>query len=358
MSDSLRLVTIGAAGHMHLALGELDRHTDIHWVGYAPSYMGEDMGRLERDASTWSAAFHDDWRSMLDDVKPDIVVVGGRYDLNAPLAIEAARRGCHVLSEKPAAQTLEDLATLEQTVRQAGRVYMLMLPLRYEPAFYTAHQIVHDGMIGTPLLITGQKSYRWGTRPEWYGDRTLYGSTMTWVGIHAFDFAAWAAGVNYTQVWAQHANLAHPERPGCQDVAAVLARLDNGGSAVFTMDYLRPEASATHGDDRLRIAGSKGVVEVWDTGQHLRVITAEQDVAEWPLVSPGRTLFDDFIAAIEGTKVPLITAEECFAITRFAIRCAQAADYGGEAADYGGEAADYGGEAADYGRTLDLATSD
>ncbi len=44
-------------------------------------------------------------------------------------------------------------------------VYALMLPLRYEPAFYTAHLLVRRGVIGEPLLISAQKSYRWAPAP-------------------------------------------------------------------------------------------------------------------------------------------------------------------------------------------------
>jgi predicted dehydrogenase len=40
-----------------------------------------------------------------------------------------------------------------------------MLPLRYEPAFYTAHLLVRRGVIGEPLLISAQKSYRWAPAP-------------------------------------------------------------------------------------------------------------------------------------------------------------------------------------------------
>jgi predicted dehydrogenase len=146
------------------------------------------------------------------------------------------------------------------------------------------------------------------------------------VGIHAFDFARWVAGVDYIEVSAYHANLVHKERPGCQDVATVIARLANGGSATFNVDYLRPEAAATHGDDRLRVAGSRGVLEVRDEGRRLHVITAEADEANWPLEEHGRTFFGDFVGALEGTGKLLVGAEESFQITEFALKAAQAAD--------------------------------
>ena len=327
---SYSLAIVGASGHVHLVLGELSRFAQVRFTAYAPSFAGEDVSRYARSRLPGSLPReYDDWAGMLDSERPDIVVACGRYDLNGPIAVDAARRGCHVVSEKPAAQTLDDVATLRQIVADHGVQYALMLPIRYGAPFYTAHQLLRQGIIGEPYLITAQKSYRWGaSRPEWYADPAKYGSTMTWVGIHAFDFARWVSGSCYKEVFAYHANLVHTERPGCQDVATIIAKLSNGGSALFSLDYLRPDAAPTHGDDRLRIAGSRGVLEICDQGTRLEVLTAEEHVPSWPLEESGRTLFGDFVAAVEGHGDLLVPAEEAFSITEFAIKAAEAATTG------------------------------
>lgn len=323
-----RMCVIGAAGHSGLVTGELPHFPQVQWVAYAPSFDGEDVSTYARLGTAKQARAYEDWRAMLDAEHPDIVTICGRYDLNGPLAIEVARRGCHIISEKPAAQTLEDVAALRRAVAEAGVQYAIMLAMRYDPPYWTAHQLVRQGLIGQPYLITGQKSYRWGTRPAWYANPQYYGNSMTWVGIHAFDFARWIAGVEYTEVHAYHANLVHTDRPGCQDVATVIAKLSNGGSATFNLDYLRPAAAPTHGDDRLRVAGDKGVLEICDQGTRLHVITATENVPVWPLQPSGRTMFGDFVAALERRGSLLVSPEEAFSITEFAIKAAQAADSG------------------------------
>jgi len=60
-------------------------------------------------------------------------------------------------------------------------------------------------------------------------------------------------------------------RLGCEDHAGLLLRLANGGTATCHLDFLRPEAAPTHGDDGLRIAGSEGVLEVWGVEEKLRL---------------------------------------------------------------------------------------
>jgi len=52
-------------------------------------------------------------------------------------------------------------------------------------------------------------------------------------------------------------------------------------------------------------------------------------VADWPLVDPGRTFFGDLVGAVEGTGSLLITADEAFRVTEFALKAAQSADDGG-----------------------------
>ena len=49
----------------------------------------------------------------------------------------------------------------------------------------------------------------------------------------------------------------------------------NGGVASVTLDYLRPAAAPTHGDERLRIAGTRGVIETALVEQKVTLITAD-----------------------------------------------------------------------------------
>ena len=321
----IRLAFIGASGHFGYILAHLERFPEIRVVGCAPSFDGEDTTAYRELPD---CAAYPTWQELLAEAQPHIVVVCGRHDRNAAIATAAAQQGCHIIAEKPAAISFEGLDALQSAVRASGVLYTMLLGMRYEPAWCTAHTLMRQGIIGAPLVISGQKSYRWGRRPDWYGDPTLYGSTMAWVGIHVFDLARWIGGVPFSQVAAQHANLAHPERPAAQDACAVLAALANGGSATFTLDYLRPTSAPTHGDDRLRIAGERGVIEVCDGGQRLSVLTHQRATPNWPLEPCGRSFLGDMLQAIEGSGSPLISAQQAWDITRFSLLAAQAADAG------------------------------
>ena len=211
---------------------------------------------------------YENYHDMLEKEQLDVVGVCLPFYQNAEASIQAARKGIHVLSEKPAAINLPDLARLEQEIHQSGVGYSIMLDMRALPIFQAARKAVQQGAIGEPILLSSQKSYQFGSeRPWYYKERKTYGGTIPWVGIHALDYMRWVSGQEYTQVAAFEGNKAHPQTPGCEDHAGLLFRLANGGTATCHLDFLRPESAPTHGDDRLRIAGSEGVLEAVGFGQ-------------------------------------------------------------------------------------------
>ena len=57
---------------------------------------------------------------IADRLDPDVVGICLPYYRNSEASIAAARRGVHVVSEKPVATSLEDLATLKKAVTDAG----------------------------------------------------------------------------------------------------------------------------------------------------------------------------------------------------------------------------------------------
>ncbi|NLX13815.1 MAG: Gfo/Idh/MocA family oxidoreductase [Phycisphaerales bacterium] len=103
--------------------------------------------------------YHDDYRKMLDEVKPDIVATFVPYGRMGEVNIEAARRGCHILSEKTIALDLTELETLRTELTKSGKKLTVFLPYRKSGPFVAVQQAVKQGRIGEPLLISSLKSY-------------------------------------------------------------------------------------------------------------------------------------------------------------------------------------------------------
>lgn len=81
------------------------------------------------------------------------VIVATPDKLHVPVALEAVRHGCHVLLEKPVAQTLPEYMTLLEASLSRGVHVGVCLEMRFHPYFRRIKEIVDGGMLGDILEI-------------------------------------------------------------------------------------------------------------------------------------------------------------------------------------------------------------
>jgi predicted dehydrogenase len=325
----IRVGLIGSDGHRNILLGSIPNLPNVQWTAYAKGELDEESSWVHKQFPGSSRTrVYENYHDMLEKEQLDVVGVCLPFYHNAEASMHAARKGIHVLSEKPAATNLPDLARLEQEIHQSGVRYSIMLDMRGMPIFQAARKAIQQGAIGEPILISSQKSYKFGSdRPWYYKKRETYGGTIPWIGIHALDYMRWVSGKEYVQVAAFEGNKAHPQTPGCEDHAGLLFRLSNGGTATCHLDFLRPEAAPTHGDDRLRIAGSEGVLEATGVGDRVNLISSKGNVGDLPLLPPV-DFFATFIAELRGEGTHLLSMQDAFAISRICLKARDAADTG------------------------------
>ena len=323
-----RIVIIGSSGHTGYALEGIDCLQGAEVVGLAPGAPDEPMDTLVAALAGrgTTVTVSDDYRTMLETLAPDFAVVNSTFSHQSEIATEVLKRDIHAFVEKPVALNLQDLHSLEETHARSDGDLVSMLGLRYNPAFYTAWKSVKSGSIGEVRLLHAQKSYRLGTRDEFFRNRSTYGGTIPWVGIHAIDWIQWFAGPGFLSVAARHSTTANDGHGDLEASAACLFTLDDGVFATVNVDYLRPATADSHGDDRIRVAGSKGVIEVRG-GKTYLIDGAKSGTQELALESPGN-IFADFVRSASGTGTCLITAEESFRATRIGLLAREAADNG------------------------------
>jgi predicted dehydrogenase len=320
----VKAAIIGTSGHIDLALEVRDRMPHVSFVGIAPGSADEDAREFFVDQLEASLIpFYDDYRRMLDREKPDLAVVAPFFFLQSRIASECLERGIHVFVEKPMAVSLEQLERLRRAHAQGRASLCPMLAYRYHPAFSAAWRAIREGLVGEPLLVSAQKSYKLGTRHPMYTHRATYGGTIPWVAIHAIDWLWWFTGGKLTEVSAAHTPGGNHGHGEMESSGACFYRMSNGGSASLTFDYFRPGGAQGHGDDRVRVAGDKGIVEVVN-GE--AVLLAHDAPARRLEKEEPLSLFQEFVKSIE-EKTPLrISAAEAFAVSEVALRTREAAD--------------------------------
>jgi predicted dehydrogenase len=320
----VKAAIIGTSGHIDLALEVRDRLPQLTFVGVAPGSADEDAREFFVDQMEGSLIpFYEDYRRMLDREKPQLAVVAPFFFLQSRIATECLERGIHVFVEKPMAVSFEQLERLRRAHAQGKAALCPMLTSRYLPNFHAAWRAVREGVVGEPLLISALKSYKLGARHPMYTHRATYGGTIPWVAIHGIDWIHWLTGGAIAEVSACHTTRGNGGHGEMESSGVCLFRLANSGSASLAFDYFRPGSAPTHGEDRLRVAGEKGLLEVAGGEAMLfpRDGAPRRLEKEQPL-----SMFQEFVRHLEEGTPLRITAAEAFDISELALRCREAAD--------------------------------
>ncbi len=322
-----RIGVIGASGHYAYALECIREIEGAVLCAVAPGREDEDTAPLTSSELfvEHSASSYGDYRHMLDDTPLDVVVVNPYYFLHAEVTAECLSRGISVFCEKPLALDMESLALVVKSWKESKARLGAIFDFRYDPGFYTAKKLVESGAIGRPLMGFSQKSYKLGQRPWFYESRETFGGIIPWVGIHAVDWFTYVSGLKYTAVTAYHNNLCALQWPGMEDSAGCLFELDSGGVAVMSFDYLRPTGADSHADDRLRLVGSEGVLEISSrTGLLLTDSKGESQVEPQ---YPKYGMLHDFVESVMNDKhKPLQVAADAMRATAVCLIARDSAD--------------------------------
>jgi predicted dehydrogenase len=296
----MRIGFIGGNGHHYLRrlltepTVKIARPVGVASDGYDPaaaSKLSQTLGDVR---------WFDTPEMLLRDYRPDIVSVGAVYGHNGDVAAQTLERGVPTVSDKPIAATWEQLKRLTELTARTGAPLISEFPFRCLPEFRAARETIRRGLIGPVVLATAQKSYRFGTRPAWYADRAAYGGTMLWVASHGIDAIRFVTGQRLTSVFGRQGNVSKTEFGSMEDHCVALFALEGGGTGLVHADYLRPAAAATHGDDRLRVVGGGGLLEIRD--ERCRLTTADAPETDITASGAGQPVHLELFAALRGTK--------------------------------------------------------
>ncbi|MCA9436765.1 MAG: Gfo/Idh/MocA family oxidoreductase [Candidatus Omnitrophica bacterium] len=325
---TLKVGIIGTNGHIRYVLDGIPEIEDCQLIGCCPEAEGKNVTKVTRHEA-WSdnARVFDTPLDLLEEGKPDVVSVAMMFPENSKYSRMALERGVSVVSEKPLATELEDLDLLRKTAEHSQGRITAMYAYRFWPDYEAARNIRLTGSIGKVCQVSAQKSYQWGDRNDWYKQRETYGGTIPWVAIHAIDFMRWTSGEDFTSVQGMQANLVRKDFPGCEDCGALLFGLTGGGQGILTFDYLRPAAADSHGDDRLRIVGSTGIIELQSARGIAEVTTDEEPVKKLE-IPPETNMFVDFVKELRGGEPSRISQDEAFRSCEISLLARKACEEG------------------------------
>lgn len=157
-----------------------------------------DPARAEDVARTAiGAEATDNWRAAIDRTDVDIVIVSTTNEMLTEIALAAVEAGKHVIVEKPAARTVEEVAPLIAAARKAHRLVRVGFNHRYHPAIRKARELVDAGALGELMFVRGRYGHggRIGYDKEWRADPRLSGGgELIDQGMHLIDLSRWFLG--------------------------------------------------------------------------------------------------------------------------------------------------------------------
>ena len=327
----MKFVQIGAIGHYAYALPTAQKYRmDFCGVCYPDPEDNAIYAMKNFERFGFSPRVYETAEEMFATEKPDVAVINTVMCENGRYAEMALMQGISVFCEKPVSTTLAGLDRLERVYAEAKKkypslVFCGMFGIDYLPHFETAYRFIKAGGIGEVMLANAQKSYRMGKRAKFYSDREKYGGTIPWVAIHGIEWVTRIAGLKPISATA-FGNTACNVGNGTMEASTLCVfGCEKGKMASVSADVMRPAAAPTHDDDRLRVVGSEGILEV--RGGKVFVIDGNGE-RELNLVQAETELFEEMILEMRGGEKCRVSAEDSFFATRVALSARESQDTG------------------------------
>src|SRR5258707_179794 len=199
----------------------------------------------------------------------EMVIIGSHSGLHAGQGVEAARRGLHVLVEKPMEISTARADVLIVECIQAGVKLGVIFQDRLKPGILRLKQLIDAGALGKLLQVDAQ--VKWYRPPEYYSGSRWRG---TWAldggcalinqGVHTVDLLLWLLG-DVESLRARTATLLH--RIETEDTALALLEFVNGA-----MGVLEVTTAAYPGyPRRVELTGTEATIVL----EHDRIVVAD-----------------------------------------------------------------------------------
>ena len=309
-------VHIGLIGAGNISQTHAEAAAAIDCVRIA-AVCGRTREAAERLALRCGAAAYTDLDRFLEHAPLDLVVIGSPSGLHAEQGIPAARRGKHVLVEKPIDTSTAAADRLIAEAAGAGVTLGVIFQDRLKPGVARLKAIVESGRLGTPILASAR--VWWHRPPEYYAASTWRGTkaldgggALINQGVHTVDLLLWLFGP-VRRVFGRVATRLHAIE--VEDTA--VAALEFASGALGTIEAA---TSAYPGyPRRIELTGSEGTV-VLDGDRLVTVdlrsapadLVAESAApasaaATSPIVadaSAHRAVLEDFLSAVARGTAP------------------------------------------------------
>lgn len=198
---------------------------------------------------------YNDYLEMLDQERPDAVVIATPNYLHAKMTIDSLSRGVHVFCEKPMAMNAEEAEKMVMARDRSGKMLMLGMCQRFRNDSKMVRDLVLKGELGNVYFVKISLLRRIGIpgMGSWFTTKSLSGGgPLIDLGPHVLDLALWfqafpkpvsVKAYTFSKLGTQNKCLGSwgiPEPGGpfdVEDLALALIKLENGGVMYLELSW-------------------------------------------------------------------------------------------------------------------------
>lgn len=301
-----REIRIGVIGCGKISPMHLEGYKNIEHVKLV-SVADIDKNKAVLCANKYNTRWYIDYRRMLEDEVLDGVSICTPPFLHKEIAIEAARRGIHILCEKPLASNLQDAEQIIEVVSKSNVHFMVGFRHRFIAQNVILKEMISRGKLGELLMYRNRFSYTVNRENSWAADREKSGGgALMDHNVHSADLFRWLIG-EVKLLSAQMSTVI--QNVPVEENGIILLR-----SKKNTIGVLEGTWTTPGNVNIIEVYGSEGAAIFNYGSEELQVFNTETN--SWSKIDVGgmdryfESEFEHFINCIRRNQTPLITGED------------------------------------------------
>jgi scyllo-inositol 2-dehydrogenase (NADP+) len=189
-----KVLTVGILGQ-----GRSGYAIHADWLRQAPQQwrivaVSDEMPERLDDANRqFGCRTYRDYRKLIRDERPDLIVNALPSFLHPKGTLDALRAGHNVVCEKPLAIHAADVDRMIAAARKARRLFAPFQNSRFAPYFLKMREVIASGVLGEIIHIRSNWS-GFGRRWDWQTLQKNWGGSLNNTGPHPMDHAVMLFG--------------------------------------------------------------------------------------------------------------------------------------------------------------------
>jgi predicted dehydrogenase len=294
----------------------------------------EDAEQLKQFAQIFGVKdYYTNYEQLFERKDIDALIITAYTSRHLDLVRKAARKGIHILCDKPLETSMEKAKEIVKLVEENGIKFMMSYPFRYSFVFKKTKELLEKGLIGKPLSIEYLADYKlpsdWPKSDDagWYVDpeEAGFGGFIDHA-VHQLDAFSFLLGSRAKKVCGVIDKLIYKDVP-VEDYGVAMISFENGVHAVIKSTWVSParqelfslcgtNAIVSADGYQLRLKPKDGEEISYTIPAPKEVIIPVENPSEESLVVRGKSLIrevdpyfevlEDFVKSIQNNTEPAI----------------------------------------------------